>query len=107
MHIVRQRHIFPDESTGGHNTVLHVLGHLSTDIFRRAISGSRSRRGDERAERRVFGAGDVGAFPSFLRVLRQLRCDPGLSTVDHVPQLHQIRLRGYRFDHLRLWSRET
>lgn len=105
--IVRHRRVLHDEPASGRNAVFHVHEHLPTDFFRRAIGGSCSRRGDERAEWRVPGAGDVGAFPPLLRILRQLRCDPGLSTMDHVPQLHQIRFRGNRFDHLRLWPGET
>lgn len=96
--------VLPHQSTGRSSAIQHVLGHLSVDLVRRAVSGSRRRCCDERAERRVPGAGDVGTVPSFLRVLRQLRRDSGLPKMDHLSQLHQIRLRRNRTDYLRLRS---
>jgi len=107
LYIIRHRCVLPNESASGSNAIFHVLGHLFIDIFCCAISGSRGRCGDERTERRVPRAGDVGAFPPLLRILRQLRRNSGLSTMDYVPQLHQIRFRGNRFDHLWLRPRET
>lgn len=104
LRIVRQYRVLPDEPAGGHDAIQPVRGDLSVDLVRRAIGGPRGRCGDERAERRVPGACDVSTVPALLRILRQLRRDSDLPAVDHVSQLHQIRLRGNRFNHLRLRS---
>lgn len=69
---ISHHRVLSNQSTDGPYEVCFVLGHLSTDLLRRAISGPRRRRRDERAERRVPSAGDVSAVPPLLRVLRQL-----------------------------------
>lgn len=58
-------------------------------------------------ERSVPGTCDVRPVPSVLRLLRQLRRHPRLFAVDHVPQLHPVRLRGHGSSHLQLWSWEA
>jgi len=103
---VRQYRVLPNKSAVGHDTIQHVLRHMPTDFLRCAISGSRSWRRDERSERCVLGTGNVSPVPSILRIFRQFRCDPDLPTMDHISQLHQIRFRGNRFDHLQLQSGE-
>jgi len=106
LHHVRHYRVLPNKPASGHDTIQYVLGHLSADFFRCAVSGSRSRRCDECSERRIFGAGNVSPIPFILRIFRQFRRDSDLSTMDHVSQLHQIRFRGNRFDHLQLQSGE-
>lgn len=107
MHNVRHNRVLCDEPAGGIDTILHVSRRVSADIVRRAIGGPRGRRRDERAERRVPGSGHVGSVPTFLGLLRQLRRDPRLPEMDHVSELHQIRIRGNRVDRLQLRSPET
>lgn len=58
-------------------------------------------------ERSVPGTCDVRPVPPVLRLLRQLRRHPRLLAVDHVPQLHPVRLRGHGPGHLQLWSWEA
>lgn len=104
---VRDDSILHDEPTGRGFPVLDVPGNLSPDILRGSVGGSGRGSSHERPKWRIFGPSHVRAFPPVLRILRQLRRHTGLPQMDHLPQLHPVRLRGHGAGHLLLRPTEA
>lgn len=87
--------------------VLHVLVGVPADFVRGAERWPGRRCGDERAKRRLPGAGDVRAVPAILRLLRVIRLHSDLLALDHLPVVHPVRLRGHRAGHILVRAREA
>lgn len=70
LHNVCHHRIFHDESADRYDAIQYVPGGMFVDFIRRAIGRTSCRGSYERAERRVFSAGDVRAVPPVFRFLR-------------------------------------
>lgn len=107
LRIVRVHRIFRNESARRSDAIQHVPECVLADLLRRAVGGTGRGRGDERAERRILGARHVRAVPPVFWILRQFRRHSSLPQMDHVLELHQVRIRGDRLGDVLLRPGET
>lgn len=85
----------------------YVLIGLPFDFFRGSICWPGRWRCYECSKRCFPRTCYVGTIPALLWILRILRRDSSLLTLDHVSIIHPLRFRGYRTGHLWLRPWET
>lgn len=82
----------------------HVLISLPSYFVRGSVCRSGRRCSYERSKRCFPRPCHVSTIPALLWILRVLRCDSSLLTLDHVSIIYPLRLRGHGPGHLWLWT---